>query len=138
MQAPPRWFMPVAILALLWNLLGCFAYLSDVMLKPEDIAKMTAAQQAMYHARPAWSVGATAFAVWFGALGCVALILKKRWALPVLVISLLGCLVQDASLFMLSGAAPDATALGLQGFVLVVAVALVWLARTGSQRNWLG
>lgn len=62
MTAAPKWFKPVVIVALLWNLLGCMAYLSDVMLKPEDIAKMTAAQQAMYNARPAWAVGATALA----------------------------------------------------------------------------
>ena len=39
----PRWFRPVAIVALIWNLLGCFAYLSDVTMKPEDIAKLTIA-----------------------------------------------------------------------------------------------
>lgn len=40
MTATPRWYLPVTILALLWNLFGCFAYLSDVMLKPEDVAQM--------------------------------------------------------------------------------------------------
>ena len=52
MEQPPKWFLPVGIAALLWNLLGCAAYLSDVMLTPEDVAKMTADQQALYAARP--------------------------------------------------------------------------------------
>jgi hypothetical protein len=60
MEQAPKWFGPVASAALLWNLLGCAAYLSDVMLTPEDVATMSAAQQALYAARPAWSVAATA------------------------------------------------------------------------------
>ena len=31
----------VAIVALLWNLLGCVAYLSDVTMSPEAIAQMS-------------------------------------------------------------------------------------------------
>ena len=137
MEQPPKWFMPVAITALLWNLIGCAAYLSDVMLTPDDLAKMSAAQQAMYAARPAWSIGATAIAVWGGAAGCVGLIMRRRWAMPLLLASLAGLIVQDASLFLMTGAAgPNAAALGLQGMVLAIGLGLVWLARTASSRGW--
>ena len=115
MEQPPKWFLPVAIAALLWNLLGCAAYLSDVMLTPEDIAKMTADQQALYAARPSWSVAATAIAVWGGAAGCLGLIMRKRWALPLLIASLAGVIVQDVSLFGLSGAAAQAGRRGIAG-----------------------
>jgi hypothetical protein len=137
MTAAPKWFTPVAVVALLWNLIGCAAYLGDVMLTPEDVAAMSPAQQAMYDARPAWSVAATATAVWFGAAGCVALILRRRWATPLLALSLLGVVVQDVSLFALSGAGADPAVVALQGLVLVVAVALLWLARTAAARGWL-
>ena len=90
MQTAPKWFKPVAIVALLWNALGCAAYLSDVMLTPEDLAAMSTADQAIYAARPAWAVAASAFAVWGGALGSIGLILRKRWATPVLIVSLAG------------------------------------------------
>jgi hypothetical protein len=135
----PKWYLPTAIVALLWNLMGCAAYLSDVMLTPEDIAKMTEAQQAMYNARAAWAVAATATAVWGGALGSLALILRKRWATPVLIASLFGVIVQDIGLFVLTpaGVSAGAAVYGLQGFVLAVAVALVFLSRTGSAKGWL-
>jgi len=139
MEHAPKWFMPVAITALLWNLIGCAAYLGDVMLTPEDIAKLTAAQQAMYAARPAWSVGATAIAVWGGAAGCLGLILRKRWAMPLLIASLAALVVQDASLFLLSGASPvNSTAIVLQGLVLLIGIGLVLLARTAAARGWIG
>jgi hypothetical protein len=135
----PRWFLPVAAVALLWNLLGCFAYLADVTMKPEDIAKLTQAEQALMASRPAWSIAGTAIAVWFGAAGCLGLILKKRWAMPLLAASLVGVLVQDLWLFILSGALSVAgpVAIALQAIVLVVSVALVYLARVASARGWL-
>jgi len=136
MEQPPKWFRPVAIAALLWNLLGCAAYLSDVMLSPDDLAKMTAAQQALHAARPAWSVAATAIAVWGGAAGCLALILRKSWATPLLLASLAGVIVQDVSLFVLT-AERNPVALALQGMVLLVGIGLVMLARKATARGWI-
>lgn len=139
MEPAPKWYLPVAITALLWNLLGCAAYLSDVMLTPDALAKMTAAQQAMHATRPAWSVAATAIAVWGGAAGCVGLIMRKRWATPLLIASLAAVMVQDVSLFVLSDAAaqPDKVALVLQGLVLLIAIGLVLLARRAAARGWI-
>ena len=137
MEQTPKWYMPTAIAALLWNLLGCGAYLRDVMLGPEDIARMTAAQQALYAARPAWSVAATAIAVWGGAAGCLGLILRKRWAMLLLVASLVAVIVQDAALFLLSGAAALPVAVVLQGLVLLVAIGLVLLARKAAAQGWI-
>lgn len=138
MTAAPKWFKPVVIVALLWNILGCVAYLSDVMLKPEDIAKMTAAQQAMYNSRPAWAVAGTALAVWGGTLGCILLLLRKRLATPVFAVSLAGVVVQDAAMFGMSDAAKQAGApvFILQGLVLVVCVLLVRLSRKAAAAGW--
>jgi len=139
MNTAPKWFLPVAGVALLWNLVGCAAYLSDVMLTPEDVAKMDAAQQALYASRPAWAVAATAVAVWGGAAGCVGLLLRKRWALPLLLASLAGLVVQNVGLFVISDAAslvgPEVYA--LQGMVLLIAIGLVLLARRAIARGWI-
>lgn len=139
MNPAPKWYLPVAILALLWNLLGCAAYLGDVMLTPDDIATMSPAQQALYAARPAWAVSATAIAVWGGAAGCLGLVLRKRWALPLLVLSLAGVIVQDVALFVVSSAAAQAgtVAYVLQGLVLAIAIGLVLLARKAIARGWI-
>lgn len=139
MNKAPGWYLPAAIAALLWNLMGCMAYLMDVRVTPEDVAKMSQAQQALYHSRPAWAVAATAIAVWGGAAGCLGLILRKRWAQPLLIASMLGVIVQDYGMFVLSGAAAEAgpAVIGLQALVLVVAVALVMMARKAIARGWI-
>lgn len=138
MPSPPKWYRPVAILALLWNLLGCAAYLSDVTLTADDVAKMPAAQQALYAARPAWAVAATAVAVWGGALGCVGLILRRRWATPVLMASVAGLVAQDIALFGMTNvvATSGPAVLVIQGMVFVIAVALVMLARKAEASGW--
>lgn len=139
MSSVPVWFKPVAWVALLWNLMGVAAFVSDLMLTPEAVAQLDAAQQALYAARPGWSVVATGFAVVFGAVGCIGLIVRKRWALPVLALSLLGLLVQDASMYEMSSAAAPigTTALVLQALVLVIAIALLWLARKAVNSGWM-
>jgi hypothetical protein len=139
MTSTPKWYTPVVVLALLWNLLGCMAYLSDVMLGPEDIAAMPEAQRAMYESRPVWAVSATAIAVWGGALGCIGLLLRKSWANIVLIASLVGIIVQDINLFVLTDAAAQAggAVYGLQGLVLVVGIALVMLGRRAVREGWI-
>jgi hypothetical protein len=139
MAQAPKWFLPVVIIALLWNVMGCAAYLSDAMLSASDIAKMTDVEKAMIAGRPGWSIAGTAVGVWLGALGCVALILRKGWALPLLWLSLLGVIAQDIWLF---GLAPkndltNGMVYGLQGLVMVISIALVWLAGKAKANGWL-
>jgi hypothetical protein len=85
------------------------------------------------------AVAATALAVWGGALGCVGLVLRKRWSIPLLLISLIGVIVQDFGLFVLSGAAAHSgpAVFVLQGLVFLIAVALVWVGRTADAKGWL-
>jgi hypothetical protein len=133
----PKWYMPVAIIALLWNLIGCAAYLMDVTLTPEAVAAMSPDQQALYAARPAWAVAVYAIAVWGGALGCVGLIMKKRWAKGALLASLLGLIAQDIALFGMSPVAIETSVYALQGMVLMIAVLLLLLANRAARQGWL-
>lgn len=137
MTPAPRWFVPVAVLALLWNLLGCMAFAMDAMLTPQDVAKMEPTQQALYASRPIWAVAATALAVIGGAIGSLGLVLRRRWAFAMLVASLVGVVAQDIGLFVLSGVAVPPAVYAMQGVVLAVAIALVLLARRASARGWL-
>ena len=139
MNTSPTWFRPVAVVALLWNLLGCAAFLADATVTSERLSKMTAAQQTLYAARPSWSVAATAVAVLLGAAGCIGLILRRKWSTWALVLSLVGVVAQDLWLFVLSGAVGQVgvVAFVTQGLVLVISVALVVLARRASARGWV-
>lgn len=135
----PTWFKVVAVVALLWNLLGCLAFFADLRLSAEDIAQLPDAQQALYAARPGWAVVATGVAVLGGVLGSIGLLMRRKWAFPVFVLSLLGILVQDFGLFVLVDGASLAgpVAVVMQGIVLAVGIGLVLLSRKGIARGWL-
>ena len=80
-----------------------------------------------------------AIAVLGGAAGSLGLILRKSCATILLLASLLGVIVQDLALFVLSDAAGAAepTALVLQGLVLAIAISLAHLARKAQARGWI-
>ena len=139
MNKVPKWFTAIAIVALLWNLLGCLALFADLQLSPQDVAKLSPAQQALYNARPGWAVAATALAVFGGAIGCVGLLLRKKWAFILFCLSLVGILAQDFGLFILVNGATLAgsVAVILQLFVLAIAIGLVFLSRLAIARGWL-
>ncbi len=138
MNKPPVWFYVVATFALLWNLAGCTAFIADLHLAPEDIARLPDAQQALYRARPVWALVATGVAVIGGALGSLALLLRRRWATGLLIASLLGVLAQDVGLFIMLDnlRAVGGLAQLLQGVVLIVAIGLVPLSGLASARGW--
>lgn len=139
MNTSPKWFKVVAIVALLWNLLGCIAFASDLRLTPDDVAKLPDAQQALYAARTPWAVASTGIAVIGGALGCFGLLLGKRWAFVLFALSLIGILIQDYGLFVVVDGATLAgrVAVAIQTFVLLVGVGLALLSRRAIARGWL-
>ena len=139
MKKPPPWFTVLAVLALLWNLTGLFAVVADLRLSAADVAALPLDQQALYRARPGWSVVATVVAVAGGTLGCIGLLLRRRWALPALAASLVGVIVQDIGLFVVAGAASVAglVPVVLQSLVFAIAVGLLLMARRGIARSWL-
>jgi hypothetical protein len=131
-RGAPAWLRIVAGLCLLWNLFGVYQYLMTV-------GVVGGADAAAASAMPAWVTGAFALAVFGGALGCLGLLMLKRWAKWLLVLSLLGVLAMDLWMFILSGAGATAAAaeMGVTAAVLVVAVFLVWLAYSADGKGWL-
>lgn len=139
MNKPPTWFYVVSAVALLWNLAGLMAIAGDLSLSPADIAKLTPEQQALYAARPGWSVIGSVLAVGAGTLGCVLLLLRRRWATIVFALSLVGIVLQDIGIFGIAGAGRngDMVPVVLQGLVLVIGIALWLLARRAERNAWL-
>ena len=113
------------------------AFVGQMMM---DLSALSAAERAFYESTPVWATIAFAVAVSGGVLGCVALLLRKSWAYPMLVICLAGILVQIShSLFVGDGI----EVFGPAGFVLPlltfgIAAALTGLAHYSATLGWLG
>ena len=135
----PKWLYLVAALALIWNALGCMAFVQQAMLSDAQIDALPAAEAALYRGMPMWATIAFAVAVFGGATGSLALLFRQRFALILFTASLLGVLLQMFHLFILARGVEvlGAGALTMPGMIIVVAFALVWLARTAARRGWL-
>ena len=135
----PVWFWVVGALALVWNLMGVMAYISQVTMSPETLAALPADQQELMQNVPAWATGAFAIAVFAGALGCLLLLLRKKLAIPVLGLSLLGILVQMVYNFFVSNSmevyGPGAAIMPIM--VIIIGAALVWLGRMAAEKGWI-
>ncbi|MBC7000018.1 hypothetical protein [Cytophaga sp. FL35] len=101
-KRPSTVFWVIAVLAVLWNLVGVLSYLADAFMSLDDLAQLPEDQQKLYAVRPAWVTGAFAIAVWAGLLGSIALLFRKKWAKTLYIISFLGVIVQNVYQFFLS------------------------------------
>lgn len=135
----PLWFVLVAVLALLWNLFGLFSFYVHFTASPEVIASWPEAQQQIAAATPRWIFVAFAIATIGGVLGSLGLLLGKRWAEHVLLLSLLGILVQFGSIYAIT---PTWALTGMGGAALPLGIAVVgvflwWFAGKAVSRGWL-
>ena len=135
----PRWYTPVSILALIWNILGLLAFTAQVMITDEMIAAMPAPENMLYANIPLWATIAFGVATIGGTLGALMLVMKKSLALPLLIVSLVGVLVQDYHSFLVINVIDvyGYTSLIMPAIVLVIGVMLILLARKGQANGWL-
>ncbi len=136
---PTTVFWIIGILALVWNLMGVMTYLMSVTMSPESIAAMTEAERGIYTNIPAWATSAYAIAVFGGTIASVALLMRKSWALPLFVVSLVAILVQmghalfGTKLLEVNGAATAAMPL----LIIAIAVCLVFFSHSAKQNGWI-
>lgn len=135
----PVWFWIVSTLALAWNLMGFSVYVSQVMMTAEQIQALPEQHQQLIANTPYWVTSLFAIAVTAGVLGCVLLLLKRRLAVPVFIVSLLCILGHDIYWIVLRKGYEifEPTALVMTALVVVIAIGLIFFSRMTSARGWL-
>jgi hypothetical protein len=131
-----RWFTAAAIASLLFMLVGCIGYLMDVTTAPADIP---VDRRAVYDARPGWQVGAYALAVWIGLAGAILLLMRKKLAEPLLLVSLLAAIVTFLPYAIVPGVRDNISTGDIVAALIVLALTwtVFWFARHSRQRGWL-
>ncbi len=136
---PPVWFWIVSVLTLLWNGAGVYQYLQQTYDTESHRAMYTAEQLEMVNNTPSWVMAAFAIAVFGGLLGCIGLLLRKKWAKSILLLSLIGIIVQLIYNLFISKAmevyGPGAVIMPIM--VLIVGILLILFAKKGISKGWL-
>ncbi len=137
---PNVWFWIISIVGLIWNGFGAMNYLAQTTMSDAQKAAYTPEQLTIVEANPAWVTGAFALAVWGGVLGCIALLLRKKWAKPVLLVSLIGIIAQMSyGWFMTNSVEAFGTVMGivLPVLVIIIGIGLYLFAKSGIRKGWL-
>lgn len=136
----PVWFWVVAVLALVWNVVGVAMAWMQYSMTPDQVAQLPEVQRTLHEAMPGWLWAVDFVAVGAGLLGAVLLLMGKRLALPLFWLSLLAVVVLfgyclfPGRMIELMGAAQ---ALPMPVLVTAIALFLVWFARKAIVRGWL-
>lgn len=136
---PPIYFWAISIVMLVWNILGIAAFISDISISSEALAEMSAEKRALYVGVPAWATAAYALAVFGGTLGCIALLMRRPVAVPLLVASLIGVLVQMSHALLISNTLEvmGTAVLVMPAIITLIAIFLIWFSYMAKNRAWL-
>ena len=136
---PATWFWVVSAIALVWNSMGIMAYMAQVTMSPEALLALPENERTLMESVPPWATGAFAIAVFAGTLGCILLLLKRKLATPVLIISFTGVLVQMYYSFFISNSievyGPGGMIMPVM--VIIIGVFLIWFSRKATANGWI-
>lgn len=135
---PTTAFWVIGVVALLWNLMGLWAYYTNVTATAETLAgQFTPEQIEAILATPAWAISATAIAVTAGVIGSVLLLFRNALCVPFYALSLVAVVVQDIYIFGMTDAVADfgMTPVIMQSVVFVIAAFLVWYSLQQKTRG---
>ena len=132
----PAWYWLAAVAALLFEGTGALLFANSLTLVP---ATLPLDQRAIFEATPQWMTIAWAVAIGAGLIGAIGLLLRRRFAEPAQLISLLAVAVQFSGLFLveqLRELTPE-DHLIVPVVILLLSYGIWQLARLAKRRGWL-
>lgn len=126
---PPVYFWIVSAIAFLWNAIGVYNYIALTFMTDDQLAELSKTEQPL----PAWYLSVFAIAVFAGLFGSMALLIRKRWAYVLFIVSFLAVGFQQ--FYILTEVNPRDIFLSLT--ILVISVFLIWFSKRAVARKWL-
>ena len=136
----PRHLWVVGVLAVLWNAIGAFDYAMTQTKNATYMSAYSAEQLEYFYGFPAWVVAFWALAVWGGVLGSVLLLLRKRLAVLVFLVSFVAMVITTFHNYVLSNGMEIFGDVGSNVFtavIFLVALGLFLYARAMDKKGVL-
>lgn len=135
----PKWFWVISILALLWYLMDMSAYVMRTFMLQDMLINMPEEQQRLYITMPSWVNAVFAAEVFGGLFGSLCLLLKRRFALTLYCISIVGVLLQTTYLYFLSDAIQvmGTAAIIMPLIAIMIGVGMIAFSKYAITKNWI-
>ena len=135
----PLWFWGIAVVALLWNIIGCVILLSEVFAQEAMMESMTEAQKAWSRSTPSWIYFVFAISVSAGVAGSICLLMRKRMSIQLFTVSFVAVLTQMVYTMLIAGGLQIMGPSGAVMPAVVVMLSIAWLLLTlyFKGKGWL-
>ncbi|MGV6820793.1 MAG: hypothetical protein ACWA5T_09905 [Parvularcula sp.] len=128
----------VGIVAILWNSGGAYDYLMTVTQNKEYLSHFSAEQVAYYTSMPTLMVVFWAVAIWSSVLASLLLLLRRKWAVPVFLLSIACMAISFVWGWFFSDMPASTSAQWLMVVVIwAAALFLLWYSRAMAARGVL-
>lgn len=128
-------FWLVGAVALIWNALGVVNYFAQM--NPDVLAQYRETERLLVEGRPAWATAGFALAVFGGAIGALLLLLRRKAAIYLFIVSLVGTIIAVGHSLTVDVDLGTGEIVGIIGMPIALAVFLIWYARTAEAKGWL-
>ena len=125
--AAPKFVVIVAIISLVWNLMGCGIFLTEVFAQESMIESMTEKQKDWVRSTPSWVYILFAISVSTGLAGSIFLWVRNRYCVVLYSISLGAVLHQMIYTMVIAGGLQVMGPSGAVMPTIVILLAVTWL-----------
>ena len=136
----PKWFWAIAIFFILWNIMGILSFFAHTFISEEALIALPKKERELYGDYPIWTTIVFAIAVFFGFLGSLGLILRRKWSKLAFIISFCAIVPQMLhNVFFTKsmdvyGPVQAAT---MPVMVVVFGLLLIWFSNYSIKKKWL-
>lgn len=128
----PKHLWIIGVVALFWNAVGALDYVMTKTKNEAYMAQFTAEQLEFFYGIPPYIVATWAIAVWGGVLGAILLLMRKRLAVLVFLVSFIAMAITAFHNFVIDNgleAMGEPFALFFSGLIFVIALLLYLYSR---------
>ncbi|MFT5302501.1 MAG: hypothetical protein ACI87E_000044 [Mariniblastus sp.] len=136
----PAWYWAIAAVALLWNLLGCAAFGTEIFAQEAMMETWTEEQKEWARSIPGWIYFVYGVAVTTGVAGSIGLFMRNGWTVALFAICLATVIVQMLYTMIIGGGMQvmGPSSLVMPSMVIIFAASLLWFSWFAKSRSWLG
>ncbi len=135
----PTWFWVISAVSLIWNVLGCVIFSSEVFAQEAMIESMTGEQKEWVRATPYWVYTVFAISVGSGVAGSTCLLMRKKLSVSLLTISFVSVMIQMVYTMVIAGGLQIMGPSGAVMPTVVICLSVAWLifSQVTKGKGWL-
>jgi len=139
---PNALYWIIAVIALLWNLIGLYFFINENFLMTEEVlATMPEANRNLRESAPAWGPVVYGIATIGGVLASICMLMRRRLQIPLFLISLLAIVVQMGYGWIVQKSAEvlePGMGIVLPALVVIFALFFFFYSKRIVRKEWLG